>query len=914
MFRYLNEIIDTILKGKSLAMKNSMPQQLSAKTSPGTPVRLLARAVMTAVAGGAFAASAVQAQQLEEVVVTATKRTASMQDVPVAVSAITEQSMTEQGITDFADYIASLPNVTAGGRGPGQNEIYIRGAAIQAMNTTIQEANGSAPNVALYLDEQPVTAGGRNLDVYIADMERIEVLPGPQGTVFGSSSQAGTVRLITNKPVIDEFSASFKAGTSFMPEGDPSANASAVFNFPLIENRLAARVLIFNDRQGGYIDNVRGTFTPDPSRNPALPSADGVVFTPSGGDPTGHQFADGSYAEPGRAYGVQYESRNNDALAEEDFNDATYQGFRAGVKYLINDDWDLLLTHHQQQLDADGVFDYDPEVGDLEVERYHPDRLTEDFSQTAWTLQGRLGELELLYTGAYLKRETDQIIDYSNYANTGFYIAGYMCEYNTPGYHGGGGVGYTFDPTLSGDPDVIECSNSGAGFAAISNEMERTTHELRFNTDPARWIRFQGGVFYEDVELQHVGDFNYGDPDWNAPDPGQLNGGSGPLVANDPNERGATTQFSNDITRPEEQIAVFGELAFDFLQDFTFAYGFRYYDLEAGFEGFSILKYGNRPVPNLANGNAANNPDVVTQPDVTGGRDYVVNIGDFQPASVDDTIHRLTLSWRQSDDLMFYATWSEGFRPQGFNRAVAGSEVTPQADGSAPCKVSRTPEYCIPLIYESDELVNYEMGWKGEFMDRRLRFNGAAYYIEWDGMQVGHIDSQNIDFLTIVDNAGDAEIRGIEGDFSWLATANLSLFGAFSWNDTEIVDLNPAFAFAVTDVGSQLPLAPEFQFSLRGRYEWDVFEGTAHAQLASRYSDEAYSSIIDVPQRRELQDSYVITDATLGYRQDTWTAELFINNLTDERAQLHINTQDGSRKILTNRPLEFGMRFTYDLF
>ncbi|HBQ42607.1 MAG TPA: hypothetical protein DD808_18875, partial [Halieaceae bacterium] len=89
MFRYLNEIIDTILKGKSLAMKNSMPQQLSAKTSPGTPVRLLARAVMTAVAGGAFAASAVQAQQLEEVVVTATKRTASMQDVPVAVSAIT---------------------------------------------------------------------------------------------------------------------------------------------------------------------------------------------------------------------------------------------------------------------------------------------------------------------------------------------------------------------------------------------------------------------------------------------------------------------------------------------------------------------------------------------------------------------------------------------------------------------------------------------------------------------------------------------------------------------------------------------------------------------------------------------------------------------------------------------------------
>ena len=69
------------------------------------------------------------------------------------------------------------------GVGPGQNEIYIRGAAVDAINITVAESQGSAPNVALYLDEQPVTAGGRNLDVYISDMERIEVLPGPQGTL-----------------------------------------------------------------------------------------------------------------------------------------------------------------------------------------------------------------------------------------------------------------------------------------------------------------------------------------------------------------------------------------------------------------------------------------------------------------------------------------------------------------------------------------------------------------------------------------------------------------------------------------------------------------------------------------------------------------------------------------------------------
>jgi outer membrane receptor protein involved in Fe transport len=873
----------------------------------------LSYAVVTAMTASLGATPLLAQPMLEEVIVTATKKTASMQDVPIAVSAITEEGLQDQGITDFADYVQSLPNVTAGGRGPGQNEIYIRGASIQAINTTIAEANGSAPNVALYLDEQPVTAGGRNLDVYVADIERIEVLPGPQGTIYGASSQAGTVRLITNKPRIDEFSASFNAATSTTKDGDPSTSGTAVFNFPLLENRLAARVLVFSDNQGGYIDNVPGTFTPNPDVNPALPSRDGVVFVPAGGSPTAHQFADGSYAEPGRAYPVQYTSTSNADVVEDDFNDASYQGFRAGFKWLINDNWDLLVSHHQQKLDADGVFDYDPEVGDLEVQRYFSERLSDEFSQTAWTLQGRLGELELLYTGAYLSREVDQVIDYSNYANTGYYIAGYMCEFNTPGYHGGGGVGYTFDPTLSGDPGVIECSE-GAGFARISNENERTTHEIRVSTDPSRFIRFTGGVFYEDTETRHIGDFAYGDPRWNPVDPGKLVGGQGPTTANDANVRDPRVQFTNDITRPEEQIAVFGELSIDFLEDFTLAYGARWYDLEVGFEGFSAWKYGNRPVPNLANGNAANNPDVVLAPDVTGGRDYEINIGEFQPASVDDVISRVTLTWRATDDVMFYGTWSEGFRPAGFNRAVAGGQIEPPADGSAPCKVSRTPSYCIPLQYQSDELTNYELGWKAELFDRTLRFNGALYMIEWDGIQVGHIDSQNIDFLTIVDNAGDAEITGIEGDVVWLATDNLTLFGAFSYNDTELTSINPAFDFAVTDVGSQLPLAPELQFSVRGRYEWDLFSGLGHVQLAARYADEAYSSIIDVPPRREEQDSYMIADASMGYSTDNWRVELFVNNLNDERAELHINTLDGSRKITTNRPREIGLRLSYDVF
>ena len=159
---------------------------------------------------------------IEEVVVTATKRSVSSQDLPIAIQAMSARQLEEQNVQEFSDYIKYLPSVNAGGRGPGQNEIYIRGAAVDAINITVAESQGSAPNVALYLDEQPVTAGGRNLDVYISDMERIEVLPGPQGTLFGSSSMAGTVRLITNKPVIDQLQASMNGSWSSTQGGETS--------------------------------------------------------------------------------------------------------------------------------------------------------------------------------------------------------------------------------------------------------------------------------------------------------------------------------------------------------------------------------------------------------------------------------------------------------------------------------------------------------------------------------------------------------------------------------------------------------------------------------------------------------------------------------------------------------------------
>ena len=136
-------------------------------------------AISVAVAAALIGTSSAHAQQtkpkrkVEEITVTATKVEESLQDVPIAVTALGGDAIEELGITNFSDYVMQLPSVTAGGSGPGQNTIYIRGVASTTPNLTTAGVAGLAPNVAFYLDEQPLAQPGRNLDIYAADLQRI---------------------------------------------------------------------------------------------------------------------------------------------------------------------------------------------------------------------------------------------------------------------------------------------------------------------------------------------------------------------------------------------------------------------------------------------------------------------------------------------------------------------------------------------------------------------------------------------------------------------------------------------------------------------------------------------------------------------------------------------------------------------
>src|SRR5579883_25206 len=293
---------------------------------------------------GADATPATGFAQLGTIVVTAQRRSENIQDVPISMQALTSQTLRQLNIATFDDYVKYLPNVTAANNGPGQNEIFMRGVSAGSQASQGSGSTGLWPNVAVYLDDQSVQLPNRNLDIYAADLERIEVLEGPQGTLFGAGAQAGVIRYITNKPVLDRTSGSIDAGYGTTAHGDNNSDVTAVLNLPLITGHMAVRAVIYDARRGGYIDNVPATF--------ARENTDvGIHY--AGYAAVNGQCPDG---QPNNGYCVPPGSPtvSNAQLAHRAINPVEYQGIRGEALYKFNDDWDLLITQSYQDLHSQG--------------------------------------------------------------------------------------------------------------------------------------------------------------------------------------------------------------------------------------------------------------------------------------------------------------------------------------------------------------------------------------------------------------------------------------------------------------------------------------------------------------------------------------------------------------------------------
>ena len=808
--------------------------------------------------------------EIEEVVVTARKKTESLQDVPLSVSALRESALDEKGISVFEDYLLQLPSVTAGGSGPGTSTIYIRGLASTTPNLTTAGVAGLAPNVSFYLDEQPLAQPGRNLDVYAADMARIEVLAGPQGTLFGASSQAGVVRMITNKPVIGETSGNVEVESRFMPDGDSGAKVELVGNMPIGEST-AARLVAYRDKKGGYIDQVAGTL--DVSQSARFRPAGTIrqnglpVNSSRGGFQAGADLSGATLNKAG-------------AIIKDDANELTYEGFRASVAHEINESWDALFTVAQQTIEADGVFFVDPTLGDLEIQRYTEDKIEDEYDNMSLTLEGSIGDLEVVYAGAYTDRTTDQMVDYTDYLFVGQYLPYYICDYY---------VTYT-----SNAPGNVPTGTCGAPNLLVDSttNLEVTSHEFRINADLSDTTSLTAGVFMSDTELTELNLFNYPTsvendityaanyPLTNTSATGSINNASPGWYSAGPFSEPVI--FFNDIRRTDEQRGIFGELSFATSDTTELSIGARWYDIEVDFEGSANSsfgngfgntdqqKYGSNLSAQYAPGNSNGYPD---------------------KAETDGVIGKVTYSWKPNDDSMYYLTWSEGFRPGLLNRPAGRTN----SDGS----------YTIPAAIDSDEITNYEFGWKSVLQDGQLRFNGSLFFVDVSGLQSTIFDPSIVN-LFFSDNAADAEIKGVEGDFIYYTETGLILSGAFSLLDTEITkSLIPTGDIIV---GQELAFAPGFQGNISARKEWDLEAGnTGYWQAQFTMSDKSYSDIM-APNRAE-QDSYNLLNLRAGITNDDWFAEVYVDNATDERAEISNTFVFDRQRVAIIRPLTVGLRY-----
>jgi iron complex outermembrane recepter protein len=846
-------------------------------------------------------------EALEEITVTAQRRAESMQDVPISMQALTGQALQQLNITTFDDYIKYLPNVTSANNGPGQNEVFMRGLSAGSQASQGSSSTGLYPNVAIYLDNQSGQLPNRNLDIYAADLDRIEVLEGPQGTLFGAGAEAGVIRYITNQPKIDVTEASVKAGYGTTAHGDNNSDVTAVLNLPLIAEHMAARAVVYNDQRGGYIDNVAATFTRKNTdlgiQYANLPAVNGVC--PDGLPNNGFCVPPGS------------PTLNNNNIVGRAINPVTYQGIRAQLLYKFNDDWDVLLAQTYQEMHSSGVFYQQPNASDgaalrpLEVTLFNPAHDNDKFEMTSLTIDGKLGFLKGVYTGGYLVRNVEQTGDYTNYSRA-VYAEYYQCY---------------------GKYDLTPTCFSPSAYWHTSEQNKHMQHEFRVST-PDDWrVRGIVGAFYEDNKLFDHTAWSYkGIPECTATlatgcftDLGTFPGST----VNPAGIRPATESFYQDTPRETKQTAFFASVDVDLIpKQLTLTVGTRHFLFENSYKGSVMSSFGCYEAGTPAGG-------------CTSSYSYNLDAQNLRGTETGFK-HRANLTWHIMPDVMVYYTWSQGFRPGGFDEN-GGTQHIYGPDGKY--------QLLLPRSWGSDKLTNNEIGWKTEFFDHRFQWNGAIYRENWDNVQISFFDPGLVGNLFFNANGQNFLVKGIETSMVARVVSGLTVQGAASWNQTRqtnspaFVDNAPGsvnFGHAITQkcdatgsncvgitnpfgpVGSPTANAPPLQFSVRARYEWSFREYNSFAQFGVSHNGHSFtqagsnptfagSSNISTSRLRFENPAYTTVSASVGIAKNAWNVMLYGENLSNSNASTFTSTDQFIVEQTPLRPRVLGISFGYKI-
>jgi iron complex outermembrane receptor protein len=876
------------------------------------------------------ATDTVDSESIQEITVTAQRRTESIQDVPITIQALTGDTLKQLNVQTFDDLLKYTPNVTFSGNGPGTGNIFMRGLSSGGSGNQSQSTTAPFPNVALYLDDQSMQFPARNNDVYMVDMERVEVLEGPQGTLFGGGAQAGAIRYITNKPKLDVTEGNVNAGYGITAHGDPNSNANATINIPLINDTLAVRATIFTDHRGGYISNEPSTIQVPAYQTPAAPF-------------------------PGNPIA------NNSQVLGNDLNTVDYTGLRASLLWKINDNWNVLLQQNYQNFKADGYF-YDQPVapdgaalGKYQVAAFTPAYDKDKYESTSWTVNGLfpnlpyIGDLKAVYTGSYLVRNIDQQGDYSNYM-TSKHGSYYACS--------GAGAGYAY--FRSAKPTTCYAP-VGSWRDQVRNAHQ--SHELRFATSEDNRVRAIAGLYWEKFVIDDDMNFNYMPmPQCNPTNLAISAGGGadcvaavGPIpgyYATDPSTRlGTNTAFGEDVQRGYVQRAAFASLDVDIIPKvLTISGGIRHYhydEFEHGSEYFSATS----TILNVPNGSNPHAGWGINLKKSEGGNTY-----------------RGNLTWHITPDILAYYTYSEGFRPGGFNRTqtnIDGSVITLKsvapysclvyaADGSC-AKVGKDKQFDKPSGYDSDLLINNEIGVKSEFLNHRVQVNGSYYIMNWTNVQLPLFDPSHLGNTTFDINGPSYRVKGFELQVVARVTEALTVQGSGSWNSSSQTNApclrsnvpgNPTpIGSCLTQVnglpytnpygvlGTSPAFSPPQMFNVRARYDvifgdYKSFVSVGANRIGSQRNEPAsfpdgnlpvseggclVGGIPNTTLCKYTMPGYTTYDAAIGVAKDSWNAQITGVNITNSDASTNISSAQFIQSQYPIRPrvltLSFGYKF-----
>ena len=732
---------------------------------------------------------------MEDVIVTANKRKEALSDVAASTNVISASVLEELDLSmadELTLFVPSLASDGEGGRG-GARSLYVRGVS--------DGGNGNlgtiGPSSAQYFDGMTVTSTQSAPDIHLYDMERVEVLNGPQGTLYGSRSQSGLIKYVTKDVNMNERETFVDLGYEDISQGENNMTFETAFNLPFKSGRGGIRFVAYDLSYGGYVDNVLGTRT----------------WTVSAAE-------------------NKYIVMDNSKTVQEDWNTADTDGFRIKLKHLVGENGVFTYSHLTQSDKRKGNVWLDPSKGEYETVFWDRGYGDEEINLNNITYEHSFNSFDVVYNYGEYSRAYQNAFDWTTPPSSNIAIA--TCSYDMNG------------PFRGQWSNFSDCGDPSYTFET-DGEWDRSSHELRVVSTSDGPLQYIFGYYDETLDLTY--DLNGLTDPVNGVKDENLKPG---------NKEGGVWQSEND--RKDTVSAFFGEVEYSF-GDFAIKYGRREYDVTTDIY-------------------------IRTYPTAVWFYTQTSPIDTDYHSSESDNLQKISLTYRMNDNLLWWITNSEGYRPGGPNRS--------SAEG-------------VPPQYDSDFLTNKEIGFKAtKLMDGKLNLNGTYSVMDWEEFQTTTWDP-DISAFSFTGNIGNAEIKGLEMNAYYAATDSLFIYLGVAKYDSSIVSDYSIGQYQVVPAGTPLPRTPDMKTTLYANYSFAFRSFDADASISVVKVGSANTTLF--PSTNYVTKGYTYPTFKLSLEKGNVTYGLSIKNLSDTESEI---TRTGREAyILSQAPRRIGLSASY---